>query len=666
MWERLGLGAKLSVGFALTISVALSVGGFAFWRMESVAVVATDLAEKNVPEIALANTMEREALEVMLALRGYVATEDQAQLEALRRSLAKVRQAAQDATAIAAKDPRLGAMGQSATRVFAATEQFELLVGQTARLTAVMAQERTAAETATKKYLEAARTFQQSQQDALKGEIIASLEGDALLQRLDRITLTEKVLDLGDAITLGASKAQLLRDPELLRERLKSFDQVNQRLDDLKAISSFQGDLARIEQCRAAAADSKKALESFLAAWVEQRQVGHQLGGVGADILEQARVAARLGLADVKAGAENAASTMTWSARLMLLGLLLAAVLGWSIAMVVSRRVAGPLNGIIVDLTASAEQVAAASGQVEGSSHQMAQGASSQAANLQEISASLEQIASMTRQNVEAARAANGSAAVTSNAARRGTEGIERLTLAIGKIQSSASETAKIVKTIDDIAFQTNLLALNAAVEAARAGEAGKGFAVVAEEVRGLAIRCTEAAKTTSSLLEEAQRNAVGGVTVTTEVGTMLREIVGGVEKVTQLVGGVTKASEQQATGVQHISTAVSALDRVTQSTASSASSSAEASEALSAQAAGLHDFVFRLATMVNGAGVEPARVRARPQTVVQMRRPRVKAGLSARPVASRPNRVPLAAPPSPAPSAVAGGKAFAFSSVER
>ena len=97
---------------------------------------------------------------------------------------------------------------------------------------------------------------------------------------------------------------------------------------------------------------------------------------------------------------------------------------------------------------------------------------------------------------------------------------------AMDRIKSSSDETAKIIKTIDEIAFQTNLLALNAAVEAARAGEAGKGFAVVAEEVRNLAQRSAEAAKQTANMIEESQRNAEGGVKTASEVGDILGEIV--------------------------------------------------------------------------------------------------------------------------------------------
>ena len=254
----------------------------------------------------------------------------------------------------------------------------------------------------------------------------------------------------------------------------------------------------------------------------------------------------------------------------------------------------------------------------------MAEGASEQASSLEESSASLEEMASMTRQNADNARqastmadqagaAAESGQAVTKEMGQEMTTRIGQMTSAIGQIKSSTDQTAKIVKTIDEIAFQTNLLALNAAVEAARAGEAGKGFAVVAEEVRNLAQRSAEAAKNTSALIEESQKNAENGVKVSNEVADILKraveiEIAKGfqntvetVAKVRQLIGEVSAASSEQAKGIDQINTAVSQMDKVTQSNAASAEESASASEELSAQAKEMKDLVESLVKLVNG-----------------------------------------------------------------
>ncbi len=292
----------------------------------------------------------------------------------------------------------------------------------------------------------------------------------------------------------------------------------------------------------------------------------------------------------------------------MVLGIVLGVVLALLIGLVLSNSIAKALTSIVASMTSASQQVAAAASQVSSSGQQLANGASSQAANLEEISSSLEEVTSMTRQNAEHASLANDKAQEASRAASRGSGAVERMTSAISKIKASALETARIIKTIDEIAFQTNLLALNAAVEAARAGESGKGFAVVAEEVRNLAMRSAEAAKSTAAMIEESQRNADSGVTVSTEVAEVLTELAKSSEAVTRLVADMATAGTQQTSGIQQIATSVSLLDRVTQSTAANAEESASASEELTGQAEELHGMVDALLRLVNGNGSAPAR----------------------------------------------------------
>jgi uncharacterized phage infection (PIP) family protein YhgE len=145
---------------------------------------------------------------------------------------------------------------------------------------------------------------------------------------------------------------------------------------------------------------------------------------------------------------------------------------------------------------------------------------------------------------------------------------MQRLSGAIDRIKTSADETAKIVKTIDEMAFQTNLLALNAAVEAARARDAGRGFAVVAEDVRNLAIRSAEAAKNTAQMIEESVQNADEGVALNHEVLQNLEEITTQVDKVSRVMGEITAASEQQTEGVEQINKAVEQMNQVIQQNA--------------------------------------------------------------------------------------------------
>jgi methyl-accepting chemotaxis protein len=279
-------------------------------------------------------------------------------------------------------------------------------------------------------------------------------------------------------------------------------------------------------------------------------------------------------------------------------GIMLALITSWLIVRSLNRV----LSRVASTLGANSGQVASASKQVASASQALAHGASSQAASLEETTSALEEMSSMTRKNAETAQQAAGLSDESQKVAGKGNEAMARMSSAINDIQKSASETAKIIKVIDEIAFQTNLLALNAAVEAARAGEAGKGFAVVAEEVRNLAMRSAEAAKNTAGLLEQSGSSARNGVTIAEEVSKSLQEINTMSTKVNALIAEIAAASKEQAQGIEQVNRSIAEMDKVTQANAASAEESASASEELSGQANQMRTMVQELIALVTGA----------------------------------------------------------------
>ncbi len=218
---------------------------------------------------------------------------------------------------------------------------------------------------------------------------------------------------------------------------------------------------------------------------------------------------------------------------------------------------------------------------IKNTSMAMADSSSSQAASLEEMSSSLEELTAMTGTNKESAEKANIKATEASKAAKQGSVAMNQMSQAIGDIKHSTDETAKIIQTIEEIAFQTNLLALNAAVEAARAGEAGAGFAVVAEEVRNLAIRCSKAAQNTSALIVESQEFAENGVNMGETVAEILDKITDSISDVATLNNEVATASAEQYQGIEQINTGLSLLDQATQTSASQANNLADKSKAI-------------------------------------------------------------------------------------
>jgi methyl-accepting chemotaxis protein len=284
---------------------------------------------------------------------------------------------------------------------------------------------------------------------------------------------------------------------------------------------------------------------------------------------------------------------------ILLIGLLVVTV---SFYIIIDRTVDKPIKTITIDLNTGGEQLAGAATEIAASSQSMAEGASEQASSLEEISASLSEMATMVTRNSDKTLETRGLAANTRQLAEDGAGAVEYMKTAVDAIKSSSEETAKIVKTIDEIAFQTNLLALNAAVEAARAGEAGKGFAVVAEEVRNLAQRSASAARTTSEMIEESQTKADEGVKASVSVEEIFKEIEEKINNVAVLIDEIAEASEHQSEGIQQINVGVTEMDTVTQSNAAHSEESASASEELAGQASSLKDMVKTLQYIVQGA----------------------------------------------------------------
>ncbi|HWV38475.1 MAG TPA: methyl-accepting chemotaxis protein [Vulgatibacter sp.] len=295
------------------------------------------------------------------------------------------------------------------------------------------------------------------------------------------------------------------------------------------------------------------------------------------------------------------------------------------------------LHDSLSQVALASEQVASAANEIASSSQAVASGASQQASSLEETSASIEEMAQMGKQSAENANQANGLAQGARDASMSGMEAMEKMTAAMGQIRTAAEGTAAIIRDINEIAFQTNLLALNAAVEAARAGEAGRGFAVVAEEVRNLALRSKEAAMRTESLINESVALAADGEKISHEVKTSLEESVSAVSKVTDIVGEIAAANQEQARGIAQINAAVSQMDQLTQQNAASSEESASAAEELTAQSQELASMVGRFQLRGGNRGA---------------------AAGAPRPAASAPRLLPVAAKAPSPPAQAASRKA--------
>jgi methyl-accepting chemotaxis protein len=311
-------------------------------------------------------------------------------------------------------------------------------------------------------------------------------------------------------------------------------------------------------------------------------------------------------------------------------------------------RLAGMQQGlqqVVSGVRQNSESVATASAQIAQGNQDLSSRTEEQASALQQTAATMEQLGTTVRNNADSAKQANQLAQGASSVAAQGGTVVGKVVMTMQGISDSSRKIGDIIGVIDGIAFQTNILALNAAVEAARAGEQGRGFAVVASEVRSLAKRSAEAAKEIKTLIDRSVEQVEQGTVLVDQAGKTMGEIVGSIQRVSDIVAEITSASAEQSNGVQQVGQAVSQMDQATQQNAALVEESAAAAESLKAQAQQLVQAVavFKLshegfggstyaaAPAANAAAVE----RRGPDRAKNVTRPAFKARPTAAPAAT-------------------------------
>jgi methyl-accepting chemotaxis protein len=274
------------------------------------------------------------------------------------------------------------------------------------------------------------------------------------------------------------------------------------------------------------------------------------------------------------------------------------------------REMNNGLLGIVSQVRERTDTIAAASTQIASANVDLAARVEEEASSLEETASAMEQLTGTVRQNADHARQANQLALSASEVALKGGDVVSQVVGTMGSINDSARKIVDIIAVIDGIAFQTNILALNAAVEAARAGEQGKGFAVVAAEVRQLAQRSAAAAREIKDLISDSVDKIDHGARLVDQAGATMNEIVASVKRVTDIMGEITTASQEQSSGIEQVNRAIAQMDEVTQRNAALVEEEASTAESLQNQAAKLAEMVsvFRLREMP-GASLQGGKV---------------------------------------------------------
>jgi methyl-accepting chemotaxis protein len=595
------LTTKLFLGFSLVAAGGLALVGWALYVMRGVGQEARVLSNQYMPQTQMANRMERSLLKAMVDMQGYQLSFDKTFLASSRQNLEGMKGQLDEAKKFIEKYPHLETLKTNTAKAVKSLLEYEGLVQETEKAVGDIHKIRAKLEASAQEFIKACSEFADDQQDKLKKGFQSGGSQDIHKDLLNTSSEINDVINLGYVIQLDTGRSQLLRDQKVLGEAMAKFNEMENELNSIQKKTTDAANIGQLDDVRMAASDYKSQMGKLLAtfqklgALEKQRQIAENT------VLQAAMTTATTGINDAAQKAGQVDQVLDRSIFMLFIGMAGGALFSLALSVIITRSITRPLAGYIENLKDSAAEVTMASDKLSAESQSMAQGASQQAAALEETSSSLEEMASMSRQNADNASHANvlsGEAAKILN--NSGTT-IENLIKAMQGVSQASEDTAKILKSIDEIAFQTNLLALNAAVEAARAGQAGAGFAVVSDEVRNLAQRAAQSAQNTAVLIDDTIAKVRLGSNLVSETSENFSALTASTEKVIRLVAEISGASEEQAQGAEQINQAIAEVDKVVQQNAANAQEGAGSSQLLKAQANQLSAVVAGLVSMVNG-----------------------------------------------------------------
>lgn len=591
------LGFRISLGFGVLITIVLIIGLIGIVNMRSASSDSSRLSQIYVPEVSIANDILQNVSTGRYNIQAFSDLDDENALSKAKKNFAELQVNLAKAEELGKKynlkkllEHQKNAV-KSLSDYLASVERSEKTLAKKKALDAAMVSNATI-------FLKSTEEYRASQEEQFAKEMNERATAIALKQRYEKLEKLGDILDVATYSRVYGQRAQVLRDPALLDGAIQKFDAVYKHISSLKAQTTDSVNLGYLNAMEASVKVYENSLKGFMGVMQETNEEQKTRAKIGTELNAAIDAIIEEGFSTIVDISNQSSSSLDNASWVMIVGVIAGFIISIIIAFFLIRSIVKVVVDSVKSLSEGTAQVVSASEQISSASVSLAEGASSQASSVEEVSATIEEATASNNQNADNSREANLLAQHSNDAARQGNQQVADLMIAMEKITDSSQKIAKIIKTIDEIAFQTNLLALNAAVEAARAGEHGLGFAVVAEEVKNLAERSAGAAKEITGIIEASIDQVKAGTEVANRTKESFTEILLGVKKTSDLIGEIAISAKEQAEGMNQIATAMGSVDQITQQNASASEETAAAAEELNAQALSMLESVAEIAAL--------------------------------------------------------------------
>ena len=602
MLFKMSVRVKLLFGFGLVIGISLVVGAIAVMSMIRGQAKAHIVIEEGLPEMKMGSDLLREASRAQVHLNTYALTEDGAYAVQAKKALAEAKVVLAEARSLSDGAQQLIKLKEALAEMDEALLKCEKhLVDYIGSTEGIIAERIKMSENA-KEFVSLCISYQNAQREALSGEILAAVDGDQLETRVEKIALCTEMLVMVQSVVINTWQASYQRNFKLLVETKATFESINKKIDALKKLTTFEGDLKRLEKCRASGTTYLASMNSVLEKWEKRDLVAQHI--VQLKLEEKASTVAAVGQNDIaecsKDSEQSLAKAVLLIGTCLGLGTLLAIVISLVLCSIIIspirntsdmlknisegegdltqrlqsksqdeigdmakyfNRFAEKLQAVIKNIATNANTLAHSSSKLDDNSAQTAKNISKVMEKTSAISGTAEQVSSNTNsvasvmeetstslaavaQSTEEMSSTIGAVARQALQAKgMGESAIAEAGLVreqVTRLGAAAREIGKVTETISSISSQTNLLALNATIEAARAGTAGKGFAVVAGEIKELARQTASATVDIKAKISEVQNSVTGTAQDVEKISNVIAEV-------SKIIVHMATSIEQQA-----------------------------------------------------------------------------------------------------------------------